>query len=315
MGCSPVHLIKMRLQGAAILLIGCLMMGSPIPGGAAPKRKPSNLPVPARKNPVGGLAAGDYHITLKHDGQDREMLIRVPRRYDPGRKYPVIFGFHGAKGPMQGYHRQLQFLVEKEGVISVSPQGLTGRNRDVTMWNGFPGHRVGNVDDVGLVRKTVAYLDQKASIDKQKIFATGGSSGAILCFRLALETDLFAGIAPMRGGMSDRLPVPRGRPRLSILLVCGGEDSLFIDGRSRGEGFRSARKTMTLWAANHGASGGATKIRETNELLLTRFGKRNADYELQLYVVKGEGHALKPPIMRQALTHMWEVFSQSNGHR
>lgn len=113
---------------------------------------------------VEALKAGTNHVTLKHDGHEREILIRLPKSYVPGEKYPVIFGFHGANGPMEGYHRQLETLVDEEGVISVSPQGVSNA-RGVTGWNGFKGHRISNTDDVGLVKKIVAYLDKNASID------------------------------------------------------------------------------------------------------------------------------------------------------
>lgn len=262
-----------------------------------------------RGNPAGRMTAGEYRISLRHDGQVREMMIRLPRNYDPRHKYPVIFGFHGASGPMAAYHRLLQFLVEEAGVISVSPQGLTSKKAGVAMWNGFPRHRVGNVDDVGLVQVALEYLAQKASIDRARVYATGGSSGAILCFRLALETDIFAGIAPMRGGMSDRLPVPEGRPQIPILLVCGGDDELFINGRSEGEGFHSARKTMALWAANHGADGKVESVlQDSQQVVVTRFGNPTERYDLQLYVAKGLGHGMTTTAMRQALEYMGEFF-------
>jgi hypothetical protein len=49
-----------------------------------------------------------------------------------------------------------------------------------------------------------------------------------------METDLFAAIAPMRGAMIKRSPVPKVRPEISILLVCGADDPLFKGGNRHG---------------------------------------------------------------------------------
>jgi polyhydroxybutyrate depolymerase len=260
------------------------------------------------------LKPGTNRVEFMHDKELRQMLVRVPGDYDASRKYPVVFGFHGAGGPMEGYHRQLEGLVRNHGYISVSPQGLSNAKRNrrgVTAWNGFSNHRFSSSDDVGLVVKTVEYLDRNASIDRTRLYATGGSSGAIFCFRLAMETDLFAAIAPMRGAMINRPPLPRGRPRLSILLVCGAEDALFTgESKVPGEVFYPARKTMELWATNHGARTESAVLEKTGQITLTRYSPEKADYELLLYAVKGSGHRLSRVQMTTAIDYMAGFFSR-----
>ena len=71
------------------------------------------------------LQPGTNQVELKHDGHLRKMLVRLPADYSPEKKYPVVFGFHGAGGPMEAYHRQLEELVDNYSVISVSPQGIS----------------------------------------------------------------------------------------------------------------------------------------------------------------------------------------------
>ncbi|MGB0581486.1 MAG: alpha/beta hydrolase family esterase [Limisphaerales bacterium] len=236
------------------------------------------------------LKPGTNRLQLHHDGHQREVLVRLPDDYDSSRRYPVVFGFHGAGGPMESYHRLLESVVQERGMISVSPQGISN-DRGKTAWNGFANHRFSNTDDVGFVAKTIEHLATSAAIDRDRIFATGGSSGAIFCFRLAMETDLFAAIAPMRGAMIKRPPTPKGRPKLSILLACGTEDGLFTGNtKVPSEVFYPASQTMSLWAANHGSSGSSPKIIEDSSTLkLTRYSPAEADYELLLYAVKGAG--------------------------
>jgi poly(3-hydroxybutyrate) depolymerase len=260
--------------------------------------------------PAEPLGPGTHTVKLKHDGHDREMLVRLPETYDASRKYPVVFGFHGAGGPMKGYHRLLEDLVKAKGVISVSPQGVSNA-RGTTGWNGFSGHRISNTDDVGLVKQIVDHLDEQASIDRDRLYATGGSSGAIFCFRLAMETDLFAAIAPMRGAMIKRPPVPGNRPCLSILLVCGNEDPLFNGtGGTPREVFYPALETMGLWAANHGVTVKPEIVEDSDTRSVTRFSPPDAAYELNLYAVKREGHRLGRDRMSAALAYMGAFFER-----
>ncbi len=259
------------------------------------------------------LKPGTTRVKLMHD-ELREMLVRLPTDYDPEKQYPVVFGFHGAGGPMEGYHRQLEPLVRDHGYISVSPQGLSNgpRNRrGVTAWNGFENHRLSRADDVGFVSKAIDYLDKHASIDRQRLYATGGSSGAIFCFRLAMETELFAAIAPMRGAMIRRPPVPSKRPKVSILMVCGTEDGLFAgESKVPGEEFYPARQTMELWAGNHGAMAEPEVLKKTEEIRLTRYSPAKSGYELLLYTVEGSGHRIQREQMTRAIEYMGRFFSR-----
>ena len=260
------------------------------------------------------LKPGSNQVAFLHGKESRQMLVRLPGDYDTSRKYPVVFGFHGAGGPMEGYHRQLERLVQDHGYISVSPQGLSNAKRNrrgVTAWNGFSNHRFSSADDVGFVVKTVDYLDRHASIDRSRLYATGGSSGAIFCFRLAMETDLFAAIAPMRGAMINRPPGPKGRPKLSILLVCGTDDALFTgESKVPGEEFHPASKTMELWATNHGAKSGPAVLKKTEHVILTRYSPEESGYELLLYAVKGSGHRLPRVQMAGAIEYMARFFAR-----
>jgi polyhydroxybutyrate depolymerase len=263
------------------------------------------------------LKPGTNELRLEHDGYQRELLVRLPDDYapakrDPAKRYPVVFGFHGAGGPKETYHRHLEWLVKKHGMISVSPQGLSTTDKNKTAWNGFANHRLSNTDDVGFVAKTIDYLAANACIDRDRVYATGGSSGAIFCFRLAKETDLFAAIAPMRGAMIKQPPVPKGRPKLSILLACGTEDSLYT-GKTEvpTEVFYPAQETMALWAVNHGADGcSPTTLEDSEALAVTRYSPADAPYELLLYAVKGSGHKLERPDLEQAIRFMGKFFSR-----
>ena len=265
---------------------------------------------------AGDLQPGTNRIELEHDGHPREMLVRLPADYSPEKKYPLVFGFHGSGGPMEAYHRLLEELVDNHGVISVSPQGLSNAKRNAdgkSAWNGFANHRLSSTDDVGFVTMTIEHLAKHASIDRDRIYATGGSSGAIFCFRLAMETDLFAAIAPMRGAMINRPPVPENRPKLSILLVGGSDDPLFNGDETEhpGEVFYPGHETMSLWAANHGVESAELILEDSPEnVILTRFSPPESSFELLLYGVKDTGHKIEKKDLAEAIRFMGEFFSK-----
>jgi polyhydroxybutyrate depolymerase len=257
------------------------------------------------------LVAGVHRIGIEHEGKTRGMIIHVPADYDSAKSYPVVFGFHGAGGPMEGFHRRLSPLVERGEIISVSPQGLGENPRGVTGFNAFPRCTLTKADDVGLVKKVVAYLQKSASIDNSRCYATGGSNGGIFCYRLALETDLFAAIAPLRAGMLHRHPLPEARPHLSIFHAHGTEDEAlpFEGGRAaRDEVFHSARQTLALWAKNHGVKVDPVSEHLADEIELVRYARGKDPFELTLCILEGEGHRLGRETVSKVDAMVWEFL-------
>jgi polyhydroxybutyrate depolymerase len=263
------------------VIIAASLLGIVVNTGANVTAKPS----PEQLKP------GVTEVIIEHEGLNREMLIHLPERYDPAKKYPVIFWFHGAGGPMRGVQGKLAPTVEKHNVIGVSPQGLAD-SRGVTGFNAFNNNAISSADDVGLVRKIFSYLKKNASIDTSRIYATGGSNGGIFCYRLALETEIFAAIAPQRAGMLHRHPLPENRPRISILHIIGTDDKLHIGGQaSRDEVFYSSQETLALWAKNHNVKTEPAS-ETTGNVVVTRFSSEEDSFELILYAINGEGHRI-----------------------
>ncbi|MBW1916170.1 MAG: hypothetical protein JRI86_14755, partial [Deltaproteobacteria bacterium] len=260
--------------------------------------RPSMVSIAAEKNKEIHLQnpsfqPGVNYIKLYHDGYVREMLVELPNNYSPDIKYPVIFGFHGSSGKMDVYsNRFLKPFVNSYEIITVTPQGISN-SVGQTGWNGFPNHSISNTDDVGFVQKTLRYLENKLSIDTKKVYATGFSSGGIFCHRLALESDIFAAIAPVAGSLSTRLPVPKNRPRISILQINGENDPQYKGGvQHRGEAFHSAEKAMELWTKNHQRSVTKKILSDKRSIKITKYSSDNSNYEILSYLIKGEGHRI-----------------------
>ncbi|MGA1278648.1 MAG: T9SS type A sorting domain-containing protein [Candidatus Kapaibacteriota bacterium] len=66
----------------------------------------------------------------------------------------------------------------------------------------MPPSTTQNIDDVGFVNSLLDYLFTKRPIDTTRVYATGFSNGALLCYRLANQlTHRFAAIAPVAGNV------------------------------------------------------------------------------------------------------------------
>lgn len=139
-------------------------------------------------------------------GRWRTFLTHLPTGYNTSAKYPLVLAFHG--GSPIGYQSiQLQSKLSQKadsaGFIVVYPEGVkVAGNRT---WNAggccAPATTL-NIDDVGFVNKLLNSLFTVNSIDTTRVYATGFSNGALLCYRLANQlTYRFAAIAPVAGDL------------------------------------------------------------------------------------------------------------------
>ncbi|MBV9331398.1 MAG: hypothetical protein JOZ55_07580 [Alphaproteobacteria bacterium] len=168
-------------------------------------------------------------VSLTVNGESRSAFFFVPAHGTSGAPVPLVLGFHGGGGNAEGYLRQ-SHLAEKAlaaGFAVIAPQGTAflGNHR---LWNSGPEYvrAARNADDVSFVRALIETAAQRMPLDRKRIFATGFSNGAQLCYRLALElSGEIAAIAPMSGarladGEHPDRPVP-------VLHIHGTADSVY----------------------------------------------------------------------------------------
>ena len=154
--------------------------------------------------------------TLDVRGARRNYRVFVPSGQPT--PMPAIIAFHGEGGSsktVESYTR-LDDLAASEGFVAIYPQGV-GNNWDygpglpVVRSRGFGALMSDDDaaaidaanDDIAFVRSIVDELAGDDVVDRSRVFATGISSGAMFCHRLAAEaSDLVAAIAPVSGGMA-----------------------------------------------------------------------------------------------------------------
>ncbi|MEE3852940.1 PHB depolymerase family esterase [Gordonia sp. LSe1-13] len=111
---------------------------------------------------------------------------------------PLVVVLHGGYGSGRqaenSYHWDAQ--ADRGRFVAVFPDGV-GRSWNAGTCCG-PAQQRG-VDDVAFIRAVVERAAAVQPIDRSRIFVTGMSNGAMMAYRLACETDLFAAVAPVAG--------------------------------------------------------------------------------------------------------------------
>ncbi len=129
--------------------------------------------------------------SLDVDGQTRTYVLDVPAGYDGTRAYPIVFGFHGATTSGEffrsRFYGNLLSTMGDEAIV-VHPDALG----DPTQW--------GN-GDVPFFDALLAALEGELCIDRERVFATGHSSGGFFTNTLGCQRgDVLRAIAPVSGG-------------------------------------------------------------------------------------------------------------------
>lgn len=146
-------------------------------------------------------------FSFNHGGYERKYLVHLPIGYDAQNSYALVLAFHGGlgKGSQMENQSKLSEKADEEGFIVVYPDGVPFA-LNIRTWNA--GHccgqaQINNVDDVGFVEALVDTLKGNYNIEEGKVFGTGMSNGAFLCYKIACENpSLFSAIAPVAGTMA-----------------------------------------------------------------------------------------------------------------
>lgn len=183
-----------------------------------------------RQRAANNFGAGDHDFSLVHAGLTRKYKVHIPQSYDKNKRGSVVLAFHGGGGNAKDSidYFQLNGKSDKEGFIVVYPEGtgLLIKRKVLGSWNAgrcCPPPSDNNVDDVGFIEKMIEKLKSDFNIDENRIFATGASNGAIMCYRLACElSDKIAAIAPVAA--HDAFDDCKPKRPLSVIHFHGTDD-------------------------------------------------------------------------------------------
>ncbi|WP_084504368.1 PHB depolymerase family esterase [Actinoplanes sp. N902-109] len=170
---------------------------------------------PHRTSPAPRPPEGHTTATITVDG--RERTYRLYRPASAGADAPLVIVLHGAVGTGRQAEESYNWdpAADRGGFVVAYPDGV---NRTWNVTSGCCGVAArDNVDDIAFIEQLVAAVPH----DPKRVHATGISNGALLAYRLACDTDIFAAIAPVAGTMINDCADP---DPVSIIHIHGSKD-------------------------------------------------------------------------------------------
>lgn len=246
------------------------------------------------------LTRGDHERWVTSEGKERSYLVHVPPSYDPSRPTPVVLALHSAamNGSLMAKFTGLNEKADRAGFVAVYPNG-TGTTSLFRYWDAG-GVRGDPADDVGYVARVLDDLATAVNVDRRRIYATGMSNGAMMCYRLAAElSDRIAAIAPVAGTMA----IDECRPHrpVSVMHFHGTRDGLVLYGGPderipKNLKFLSVDDTIRAWVHADGCPETPTVtplpdvVAEGTRVVRRHYGPGREGSEVVLYTVEGGGH-------------------------
>ena len=249
------------------------------------------------------LEPGDHQRTATANGQTRAYLVHIPHGGldEPA---PVVLALHGAGINAQVMVRLsgLNAKSDEAGFVAVYPNG-SGLGDWVLTWNagGFPEKIAERKpDDVAFIEAVLDDLGAVVPVDPKRVYATGLSNGAMMCYRLAAElSGRIAAIAPVSGTLAlDQWAPDRPVP---VLHFHGTADRIVPFG-GPGENmrkllaFKSVADTIRLCReANHCSVEPETvqipdTIDDGTTVVRSTYAPEDTGAEVVLYTIENGGH-------------------------
>jgi polyhydroxybutyrate depolymerase len=289
---------------------------------------------------------GDHHLQLRVGDLDRQYTVHIPPRYDGKTSLPVVIMLHGGGGTGKAADIETGWSskADQAGFIAVFPEALSpdpsrpgSFARNPQLWNDgsdrfYPGREA--PDDVMFINALLDDLFARFTVDRRRIFVTGFSNGASLCFRLGGElSSRIAAIAPVAGS-SWREPLRLERP-IPVLYITGTADPLNpLQGgvpklatsgsdQVRGKPKPPVREFIAQWTRALGCPATPRGITEANSVRTEIYGPGREGVEFVYITVEGLGHtwaggeSLLPEFMVgsqsdkiKATDVIWEFFQK-----
>ena len=152
------------------------------------------------------LAPGDHQRQITVGESQRRYLVHVPPHANPGQPIPVVLVLHGAatNGRGMAHYTRLNgkptrpasrwFIPTAPGTGGILLTWNSGGNCAACAKPARPTTWASSV------RSSTTWA-RRHDVDPKRVFATGMSKGAMLCYRLAAElSDRIAAIAPAPAG-------------------------------------------------------------------------------------------------------------------
>ncbi|MFC2082489.1 alpha/beta hydrolase family esterase [Candidatus Bipolaricaulota bacterium] len=254
--------------------------------------------------------------TLDWNGLERVYGVYVPAVVTG--PAPLVFLLHGGGGSAsktwgQEHGRSWKSLADEYGFVLMLPEGFSDPGSgDAHHWNDCRTDLDSAViatteDDVGFIVHLISAVSDSASIDPDRVYATGASNGGMMTFRLAMEVgEYFAAAAAIIANLPDPSECSAPTSPIPMLIMNGTDDPLIpYDGGcvantlcQRGR-VMSTADTVAFWVdANQAASEPTVeKLRnrtwfDGSTVTVYSFDGGSSGADVIYYHIKGGGHTV-----------------------
>ncbi len=262
---------------------------------------------PEVQSPAAITAPGDYRYSLEHGGRTRLYRVHVPPGYRGDRPAPLLLSLHGGGGSMDYMARDENYgqlsHAAREGQVLVFPNGISRfRNGMLATWNAGAccgAARDEGVDDVGFIRVVLERVMGQLNIDRERVYATGMSNGAMMAYRLACEMPGLIRAVAAVAGTDNTLSCTPAQP-VSVLHIHARNDThvLFEGGvgpdsveRALVTDYRSVPATVARWVERNRCPRTPQRVLEKDGAWCERYAPCAEGTQVQLCVTDTGGHS------------------------
>ena len=261
----------------------------------------------AQAQPAPITAPGDYRYSLEHGGRTRLYRVHVPPGYRSDTPAPLLVSLHGGGGSMDYMARDENYgqfsHAARSGQVLVFPNGISRlRSGLLATWNAGDccgAARDENVDDVAFIRLVLERVMHQLNIDRQRVYVTGMSNGAMMAYRLACEMpELIRAVAAVAGTDNTRSCAP-GQP-VSVLHIHARNDThvLYEGGagpdsvdKAQVTDYRSVPDTVARWVERNQCPRTPQRVLEKDGAWCERYAPCAGGIQVQLCVTDAGGHS------------------------
>ena len=191
-----------------LLIVSCGGGGSSSSEDVAPAPTP---PVSEPSENCVFYATNTERCSLTHKGLDRYYLIYTPTTITDNDEAPVLFALHGYGSSAEthkAYTMHEPFANTNKAIV-VYAQGYkleTALTSSSSHWNVGAWTIGSTVDDIDFINTIIDLIDDKAAINKNRIYSSGMSNGGFMSYNLACNlSSRIAAIVSVTGSFSSEM--------------------------------------------------------------------------------------------------------------
>lgn len=257
--------------------------------------------------------AGLEERTLDVGGTEREYLLRIPRGFkkSDNKRAPLVVMLHGrtsnGKSAASSYYGWSK-LADKKGFVAVFPTALGTPTSWDAAFTGKPTR------DTKFLAQLIDAVVAELSLDKDRVFMTGHSSGGFMSYSFAaMHADKVAAIGPVAG-----LNIARTKPKVPVSVIAfhGIADNVVAYDKENGKkatwrGMPSAMESAAAFAKHNGLAANSVRTElQDGRVLLDTWAADKSSVRVELYSLEGWGHGWPRSSKANATQMIWRFFEE-----